>query len=234
MDWIDELKERVRRTYETGRISFPEYTRLEVLIENLKYVHRLYVAGNISLEEFEKRKKDIDERLQLMDRIADATREEESIRKEHEAVRPYNIDKLPLPFSKRVFVGGSYKDLPTLRQIAKYLEEKKFMPIIALDFDRPKDMTTHDFDLLLLHNCKYAVFELSIPAGQYIEVEGAFSYGIKTYGVCKAREKGSLESKKLISTMVRDLFDKINQKIYYYSDFKQLRKIIHNLFPKDC
>ena len=55
------------------------------------------------------------------------------------------------------------------------VEELGFQPILALDFDVPEDKI-RDFDLLLLHNCKYAIFEITFGDGHLIEIERASNY----------------------------------------------------------
>lgn len=229
-----EPRERIRRFYETGRISSAEFNRLQIQLDNLEYAKRLFITAKITSEEFERRKKDIDERLQFVGEIVEAAVEEEVARKEYEKAeeRPYDIDTLPGPYLKRVFVGGSYKhEMSTLREIANYLNQRGYTPIIAVDFKRPKGMTIHDFDLMLLHVCHTGLYELSHPAGQYNEVEAAFSYRVRSYGVCKSAWKGAsaLESRKRISTMVRDLFG--DKGIHYYANSEELRRIIGRLFP---
>jgi len=140
-------------------------------------------------------------------------------------------DEIPGPYAKRVFVGGAYDDLPDLREIEEYVKARGFAPIVAFDYEIPIEnsvplMDVHDMDVLLVHNCRYAIFELTHPSGQYNEVEWAVRLFFKpTLGVCKTREQGA-SSNDLISTMVRDLFKKHKQPIQFYSSFRELKEIV--------
>jgi hypothetical protein len=141
--------------------------------------------------------------------------------------RKHSIDKIPGSFATRVFVGGAYDDLPTLREIGKHVKRRGYVPIVPYDFELPRAnadplLDIHDMDILLLHNCRVAIFELSLAAGQYNEVEWSIrQFRKKTLGLCKARESGKLPD--LVSTMVVDLFRQSNQPLEPYADFTELK-----------
>ena len=146
----------------------------------------------------------------------------------------YNIDKIPGIYEKRVFIGGAYDDLPTLRFIEEIVRENGFVPVIAIDFDLPDSMGVHDFDILLLHNCKFAFFELSLAAGQYNEVEWAIrQLNIETVGFCKSRgvEPKDITLQK-VSSMVTILFDRAGYPIFTYSNFNELKSHIIDVINK--
>jgi len=142
--------------------------------------------------------------------------------------KKHSVDKIPGSYARRIFVGGPYDDLPTLREIARYVKREGFVPMIAYDFEIPRENDTplldiHDMDILLLHSCRAAIFELSLAAGQYNEVEWSIrQFRKKTLGLCKGREKDQLP-KDLMSTMVLDLFTQSNQPLRSYSRYSELR-----------
>ena len=112
-------------------------------------------------------------------------------------VNKLKIDEIPGEWEKRVFIGGNYDFLATLRQIADFVREYDFEPIIAYDFDVPN---IHDGDLRLLHNCKYAIFAVSISAGELMELERCKDYGTKTLVVYQARERDTIPNQ--VSSMI--------------------------------
>ena len=80
----------------------------------------------------------------------------------------FSVDGPPGTIENRVFIGGNYALMPILREIAKSVREVGFQPIIAYDFEIPKDKT-REYSLRLVYQCKYAIFELTIPDGQLVE-----------------------------------------------------------------
>lgn len=144
-----------------------------------------------------------------------------------------SIDKLPGSYTNRVFVGGSSADENTLRQIGDYLENLGLTPIIALDYERPHDerstllLNYHDLDILLFHNCRWAIFELSTPASQLEEITWSIRiFNKETYGVKTVR------SPKL-SDHIHDLFKELGgkcAKIFMYRENSELEKYLKEVF----
>lgn len=91
----------------------------------------------------------------------------------------------------RVFIGGSGDaTINYMRDIVEKIGD--YDPVVAVDFDMPKAMTIYHKCLVLLHSCKYAIFDLSIPGGQIIEIERAPDYGVKTLAVWQADKERSI------------------------------------------
>jgi len=90
-------------------------------------------------------------------------------------VRKYSVDNPPGKVENRVFVGGSYVLMPILRRIEKTVEAYGFQPIIAYDFDIPRNMT-RDYTLRLLYQCRYAVFEVTLENGHMVEIVRASGF----------------------------------------------------------
>lgn len=87
------------------------------------------------------------------------------------------IDPLPGTWDKRVFIGGDYDHLSILREIQDAVIRSGFQPILPYDFLVPEDLI-HHHDLMLLHCCRLAIFEVSSPAGQLMEIERAKDYDV--------------------------------------------------------
>ncbi len=93
-------------------------------------------------------------------------------------MRPFTIFKTP--WEKRIFVGGSMALSPIIEKIRDVVNEAGYDAVVASDFDAPEGMPTYHKCLVLLHCCKYAVFDLSKQAGQLLEIIRTPEYGIKT------------------------------------------------------
>jgi len=79
---------------------------------------------------------------------------------------------------KRVFLGGNYTtQTANLLKMKEIVLRCDYEPVITDDYDIPDDDTRH-YSLLLLHSCKYAIFDVTVAGGQYVEIERAGDYGI--------------------------------------------------------
>jgi len=124
-------------------------------------------------------------------------------------------------WEERVFVGGNYKDmLVILKQIKEIVERCGLDPIFAEDFEIPKK-EIHHHSLMLLHECKGAIFEISSEAGQLLEIERLRDYGIEPLIIYQSSESGS-EPK--VTAMVTTLCARYNWKPQSYSNYAQLKK----------
>lgn len=152
------------------------------------------------------------------------------------APKKKSVDELPGTYSDRVFIGGAYREGlldQKLRKIEQYVRELGYEPVIAIDYDPPRDpdgsqlLNVHDFDIVLIHTCRYVIFELSIAAGQYNEVEWSIRFLRKpTWGVCEAGKQSE------ISTLIRDLFVEVGKDIFYYSSSSSLRDYIRSILSE--
>jgi hypothetical protein len=98
-------------------------------------------------------------------------------------------DRLPGKFEQRVFIGGNYSSAPAkLRDIRRWVEEAgEFYGIFPLDDLDLLKTEIHDWDLRTLHQCKYAVFEVTIPGGELMEIQRARDYKTLTLLLWEAR-----------------------------------------------
>lgn len=103
-------------------------------------------------------------------------------------------DKLPgKEGQKRVFIGGQYDFMPTLRELARFVgeissPEKELIPIIPYDFAIP-ETETMDWDLRNLGRCDYAIFDLSDLGAQLVEMQEADQKRIDSLIVYPVRER---------------------------------------------
>jgi hypothetical protein len=96
-------------------------------------------------------------------------------------MRPFTI--FETPWEKRVFVGGSMRPRQGIKQIQRIKDivtDKGYDAVVASDFSAPEDIPTYHKCLVLLHCCKYAIFDLSKQAGQLLEIIRVPEYGIST------------------------------------------------------
>lgn len=85
----------------------------------------------------------------------------------------------PQPVDFRVFIGGKYGDSDaTIEKVREIVLRMGYTPVVARDVETPPDKT-HEFAARLLHTCGYAIFDMSVTGGQYMEIERATDYGVK-------------------------------------------------------
>ena len=99
------------------------------------------------------------------------------------------LDCLPGTYDTRVFIGGNYDNMPDLRNVKAAIHKLKgtFVPILPYDdFQIPQDRI-YEWDLRLLHNCRYAIFDVTEPAGELFEIARASEFGVTTLFVYKVR-----------------------------------------------
>jgi len=140
---------------------------------------------------------------------------------EKEATEKLKIDRMPGEYENRVFIGGNYDLMANLKEIKEYVRDNAWEPILAIDFDPPKDKI-NAYDLRLLHNCKYAIFDETQPAGEIAEIERTKEYETVVLIVYQIRDPAHQEPPSQITSMVTTLrYPKRG-----YSSFEELKKII--------
>ena len=101
--------------------------------------------------------------------------------------RKRNYQKFDKDWERRVFIGGAYRDPSKLESLRDVLLDLGFEPIIASDFMTPEELVRHHA-LMLLHSCKYAIFDLAIEAGQLMEIERSLDYEVKALALYPAND----------------------------------------------
>lgn len=126
----------------------------------------------------------------------------------------------------RVFIGGSGGLIVEFNQIRNIVKQLGYDPIVAVEFDMPKEMTVYRKCLLLLHNCKFAIFDLTEQKGQLLEVERTTDYGVKTLLVWQRYKDDT------ITQMLKSSLHERGFKADTYENFDELEGIIGKFLPK--
>jgi hypothetical protein len=209
----------------SGGTGYSGYTQAESLLKETKNkVSTKIVDIRVSEEKFLKFLK---ENYDSFTRRAppEFAEIEKTIQKGPLKMPKFSLSGIPGKIENRVFVGGNYDNISILKMISQYIFGLGYQPVMALDFDVPLQQV-HDYDLLLLHNCKYAIFEITIPDGHLMELERARDYGVQTLAVYQARDEGR-SPPPTISSMILSL--KVPK--YGYLDFDDLKARISEFLP---
>lgn len=135
-----------------------------------------------------------------------------------------SISHLPGEWEKRVFVGGDYESIHALDSIISPVREFGFETIVAMEYASSKKSIHHDA-LLLLHNCRYAIFDVASKGGHMMEAERTLDYDTETLFVCKKSEEVR------VSTMLSSLGKKYE--IHWYKDRRELKKHIFDFLKPE-
>ncbi len=150
---------------------------------------------------------------ELRAQIGEEARQEETVEKRR-------IESLTEPLERCCFVGGNYYIPQNLELIKQIVTDEGFEPIMPLDFKIPEN-DVHDRSLLLLHRCRKAVFEVSSPAGQLMELERCRDYNIRPLLLRQTFSGQEPEVSAMISSMAD-----VEMKAYSMPD--ELRRLIHD------
>lgn len=128
-------------------------------------------------------------------------------------------------WAKRVFIGGSGDAIinymrDTIDKIGGY------DPVVAVDFDMPSDITIYHKCIALLHCCKYAIFDLTIPGGQLIEIERAPDYGVKTLAVWQK------DKEEAITQVLKSCLQNRGIKYKSYTEYGELEDIFRKFLQE--
>jgi tetratricopeptide (TPR) repeat protein len=94
---------------------------------------------------------------------------------------------LSINWSKRVFVGGNYSaNFGALLKMKQLLLRKGLEPVVADDYLYPQGLTNREFCLMLLHTCTYAICDVTVAGGQFVEIERSRDYGVEPLVVFNA------------------------------------------------
>lgn len=133
-----------------------------------------------------------------------------------------SIDQMPGTYNTRIFVAGNYSfQFAFLLEIVEYIHgysKGYFTPIFAEDYYMEGDI--RNSCLRLLHNCKFAIFELTNYAGQLIELEAAKDYGTTFIGVQNSPNSTSVYIPGISMTNIKN-------QIYVYRSLYELKIIVN-------
>lgn len=144
---------------------------------------------------------------------------EEARRKE--AAEKRTIESLTQPPERCCFVGGNYyAGGPNLEPISQIVSDEGFEPIMPLDFEIA-ETDVHHRSLLLLHLCRKAIFEVTSPAGQLMELERCRDYDVEPLLVRNVLRDQDPHVSQMISSMA-------GVKVQPYTTPDELRPLIHD------
>jgi hypothetical protein len=222
----------------SGGTSYGGYKQVESLLRQTKQkmkvtIHDIRIAEDDFLEFLRKKNLNflrLHEESESLERLFEnaAVEAGETVSKGPSNVKKHSLSEIPGKLEKRVFIGGNYDNISVLREVAEMVSELGYQPILALEFDVPR-AKIHDYDLLLLHNCKRSIFEVTLPNGHLMELERAKEYGVETLVVFQTRDESGTPPPN-VSTMVLSL----GLPTRGYRNFKDLRKIVREFLQKQC
>ena len=125
-----------------------------------------------------------------------------------------------------VFIGGNYdKDNDKFNDLKKVIDEIGLIPIIAKEVYKDIDPSRiHDESLRLLHNCGFAVIDITNPAGQLMELERARDYGVVTFVSYSSRHPS-----KMPITLAKAMENWGLGYLFNYETFEGLKKFVRSI-----
>lgn len=138
---------------------------------------------------------------------------------------------IPGTYEARVFIGGNYDFMSRLRDIkaAVFALKAGFAPILPYDDFQLRRGEIHDWDLRLLHNCKYAIFDVTDPRGELMEIGRCAEY--KTLTLLVYNSRGLATEPPKVRTM---LLESGEHEHHGYGCFEDLKVIVGEfLLQKD-
>lgn len=140
----------------------------------------------------------------------------------------YSPSGIPGLVENRVFVGGNYDLMPTLREVCFAVAQTGKQPILSYDFRVPRH-AIHDTDLMLLRKSSLAIFDVTWHAGELMELERVGNYKVKTLVVYQVRDQPDNDDlPNDVPAQVSSMLMTMPAEIDYrgYASFAQLRAIV--------
>lgn len=135
----------------------------------------------------------------------------------------YPISQIHGELEKRVFIGGSYGRLYILNWITKAVLKSNYIPIIPREFRPHPDLPTRNHSLLLLHNCKYAIFDISTMGGHLMEIERTFDYKTYTLFLCE----------KVYAASVSAMLSSLDKPTHFFKDYNDIKGIVEQFLKSN-
>jgi hypothetical protein len=150
-----------------------------------------------------------------------------TIVKREAPLRPFTV--FNKEWQKRVFIGGSIGLEFIIDKIAEIVGELGYEPIVCHQSETPEEMETNIRQkcLVLLHCCKYAIFDVAEHRGQLVEIDRAPEYGVLTLVVCPDTKE------KEVTEMLKSLVNRQQIKSNSYRKFPEdVKAIIREFLPQ--
>jgi len=182
---MDTIKEAGRRCKREGKIPGDPQTIMNDSLERA-------ATGNEAQQR----------RSELTVRITDTFAGVEQVLQQQTPQKRPLEELVRIPYEKRCFIGGSYHHGgPALNDICDLVREFDYEPIVVDDFElRGPDNVHHD-SLMVLNMCHKAIFEVTVPAGQLMELERCRDYDIEPLLLRNAKDANDA-SQSQVSAMI--------------------------------
>jgi hypothetical protein len=140
-----------------------------------------------------------------------------------EPTPPRQPGRFTSDWSERVFIGGNYQaQWAPLHDIASEVRAHGWDPVLAWEFYAPAGQI-HHHALMLLHECRSAVFDVTTPGGQLMELERTRDYMIDPLVVMQ----GTVDHGYL-SPMVGELLARQRVTLMRYSSADELGGLVRD------
>lgn len=136
--------------------------------------------------------------------------------------------RFPVPWEDRVFVGGNYDFPQDITIIERIVRTHGKFPVVARHYRILED-DVHRTSLMLLHECRLAIFEISREAGQLMEIERTRDFGIKVLAVRQSADPNELRA----SGMVKALLKRDAAEVKTYQTPEELETIIADFLARN-
>ena len=138
-----------------------------------------------------------------------------------------SIHGIGSPWHHRVFIGGEYGSIGVLNEVKRIVVARSFDGIIALEYEMPED-SIHHHTLMLLHTCRFAIFDVSRDGGHLMEIERLRDYGVTPLFLFSVPDiQVERQAEPRATAMLRTLGVKARP----WRDVKELAEIINEFLP---
>ena len=139
------------------------------------------------------------------------------------------LPEMLIPWGSRVFIGGNYDSPLNLFLISEFVRERGYFPRMASQVLMCPDLEkkSHENSLLLLHSCKFAIFDITSYSGWLMELERTRDYGIEDILLVRNAMEPQGLSKK-----VTDMIKSMGLKPVPFQNREDLEKIVSDFLPK--
>lgn len=139
--------------------------------------------------------------------------------------KPYSIDNFPGTYSNRVFVAGAYRGIypHRLRRISEAVQEAGFTPVNSSEFGIPEEIIRDHCDIIL-KQCKFAIFEVTIEAGWMLEFGDARHYHVICLCLYDKRKWAKRRTKGMTRMVTTD--SKFKENNYGYLSMRDMETAV--------
>jgi hypothetical protein len=112
------------------------------------------------------------------------------------------LDPLIAAWDRRVFIGGPFNNMARLRDIQEVIIRLNYAPVFTQEVVGANQMV-HHHNLMLLHTCRYAIFEITGYRGQLMEIERTRDYEIEPLLLYSSEDFEVQNVPEYVSAMLR-------------------------------